>query len=230
MSNTLGITLARGGSKGVKDKNIRTVGGKPLLAWTIQQAQEAKKLDHYIVSTDSPSIAAVAREWGAEVIFRPAYLATDEAPSIGALIHGLDVAENLFSMEFDVLADIRNTNPTKLPSDIDGAIEKLIRTGADCVAGCTKLEDHHPSRIKMIVEDRLVDVWPEPEGGNRQDLAPDCYIRNGSIYAVRTAALREGVFFLGGVTRPWLMPLERSVNIDTEQDMLVCEMLLTAAK
>ena len=229
MSRVLGITLARGGSKGVRDKNIRDVAGKPLLAWTIEQALEAK-LDGYVVSTDSARIAGVARTYGATVIMRPDELATDTAPSIDALIHALDVSESAYNTEFDIVADIRNTNPTKLAYDIDGAIRKLIATGADCVAGVTKLEDHHPSRIKMIVEDRLVPVWPEPEGGQRQDLKPDVYIRNGSIYAVRTTALREGVFFNGGVTRPWLMPLERSVNIDSEMDLLVCEALLTSQK
>ena len=184
MSKVLGITLARGGSKGVRDKNIREVAGKPLLVWTIEQALEAK-LDEYVVSTDSARIAAVARKHGATVIMRPDELATDTATSISALIHALDTSERAYSTEFDIVADIRNTNPMKLAYDIDGAIRKLIATGADCVAGVTKLEDHHPSRIKMIVEDRLVDVWPEPEGGNRQDLKPDVYIRNGSIYAVR---------------------------------------------
>ena len=212
------------------NKNIREVAGKPLLAWTIEQALEAK-LDEYVVSTDSTQIAEVAREYGATVIMRPDELATDTATSIDALIHALDVTEMLAGQpEFDIVADIRNTNPTKLAYDIDGAIRKLIATGADCVCGVTKLEDHHPSRIKMIVEDRLVDVWPEPEGGNRQDLTPDCYIRNGSIYAVRTTALREGIFFLGGVTRPWVMPIERSVNIDNEMDLMICDALLTAAK
>ncbi len=212
------------------NKNIRGVAAKRLLEWTIEQALEAK-LDEYVVSTDSTQIAAVAREYGATVIMRPDELATDTATSIDALIHALDITEMLAGQpEFDIVADIRNTNPTKLAYDIDGAIRKLIATGADCVCGVTKLEDHHPSRIKMIVEDRLVDVWPEPEGGNRQDLTPDCYIRNGSIYAVRTTALREGIFFLGGITRPWVMPIERSVNIDTELDMLVCEALLTSQK
>ena len=229
MSKVLGITLARGGSKGVKDKNIREVGGKPLLVWTIEQALEAT-LDDYVVSTDSARIAAVARRYGAKVIMRPDELATDASPSIDALIHALDMSERAFKTEYDIVADIRNTNPLKTAEDIDGAVDKLIRTGADCVAGCTRLEDHHPSRIKMIVGDRLVPVWPEPEGGNRQDLTPDCYIRNGSIYAVRVAALREGVFFLGGVTRPWLMPIERSINIDTELDLMVCDVLLTARK
>jgi len=227
--SVLGITLARGGSKGVKDKNIREVGGKPLLAWTIEQALKSK-LDEYVVSTDSSRIAAVARRYGATVIMRPDELAQDDSPSIGALIHALDVSERAYGTEFDIVADIRNTNPMKLAYDIDGAVRKLIATGADCVCGVTKLEDHHPSRIKMIVEDRLIDVWPEPEGGQRQDLKPTTYIRNGSIYVVRSAALREGVFFLGGVTRPWEMPIERSVNIDTEMDLLTCEILLTSRK
>ena len=188
----LGITLARGGSKGVKDKNIREVGGKPLLAWTIEQALEAK-LDEYVVSTDGAKIAAVAREYGATVIMRPDELATDTAPSIDALIHALDTSESAYNTEFDIVADIRNTNPTKLAYDIDGAVRKLIATGADCVCGVTRLEDHHPSRIKMIVEDRLIDVWPEPEGGNRQEYV---LLQSGQLqrrnYLLRHIALLYG--------------------------------------
>ena len=226
--NVLGITLARGGSKGVKDKNIRIVGGKPLLAWTIKQAQEAKQIDRYLVSTDSAHIANLAREWGAEVINRPAHLATDSAPSIDALIHGLDVAEKHFGMEFDVVADIRTTNPLKSSDDIDECVRKLMSSGADTVCGVSKLGDTHPARIKTMLSDgRLVDVWPEPSGGNRQDLIPDCFIRNGSIYVTRVNALREGIHFSGGDIRGHLMPLERSVNIDNELDLLVCEALLS---
>jgi len=224
--NVLGITLARGGSKGVKNKNVRTVGGKPLLAWTIEQALSAELVDEYVVSTDSDRIAAVARRYGAKVIMRPDELATDESPSIDGLVHALDVCERTYGVEYPLVADIRATNPMKLSDDIDGCIRKLVSSGADTVCGVSKLDDHHPARIKFIVGDRLVDVWPE-HSGNRQDLVPDCYIRNGSVYAVRASALREGIHFTGD-TRPWVMPPERGINIDSELDVLICEALLTS--
>jgi len=226
MSKVLGITLARGGSKAVPKKNIRIVAGKPLIEWTIQEVNKCELIDRYVVSTDSEEISDVVSKLGVERIRRPDFLAMDNTPAIDALVHALDMVEHIYGEEYDIVADIRCTNPFKIASDIDGCIGKLLRTGADTVCGVSKLDDHHPARIKTIVGDRLIDVWPEPSG-NRQDLVPDVYIRNGSIYAVRASALREGIHFVGGDIRPWLMPLERSVNVDTELDLLICESLLT---
>ena len=225
-SRTLGITLARGGSVSVPKKNIRMVAGKPLIEWTIQEVNKCKLIDRYVVSTDSEEIASVVEALGVEVINRPDFLAMDNTPAIDALIHALDTVEHIYGEEYEIVADIRTTNPLKVASDIDGCIRKLMSSGADTVCGVSKLDDHHPARIKFIVGDRLVNVWPEPSG-NRQDLVPECYIRNGSIYAVRTSALREGILFTGD-TRPWLMPPERGVNIDSELDLLICEILLSS--
>src|SRR3990167_10601330 len=154
MKKVLGITCARGGSKGVRNKNIRDVAGKPLIAWTIEEAKKATLLSRYIVSTDSEEIAEVAKGHGAEVPFlRPAPLAYDWTPTYDVLKHALEWAEKEEEEEYDAIADIRCTNPFKVALDIDGAIDKLFRTGADAVIGVSKLEDHHPSRIKRIVND-----------------------------------------------------------------------------
>jgi len=226
--NVLGVTLARGGSKGVPRKNIRPINGKPLLAYTIEEALKSKFINKYVVSTEDKEIAAVAREYGADVINRPEELADDNTPSIDAIKHALIVSEDWWG-SFNVVADLRCTNPLKTVEDIDGAIEKLIRTGADVVVGVSKLEDHHPSRIKRIFQDRLIDfAWPEDPRGQRQDLKPDAYIRNGSIYIVRASAIMEGIHFLGtDEIRPWIMPLERSVNVDTELDFKLIEVMLS---
>ncbi|GAG08567.1 unnamed protein product, partial [marine sediment metagenome] len=174
-------------------------------------------------------ILAVAFEYGAQVIERPAELAQDDTPHLPALIHALDWAEDFYNTHFDAVADLRVTNPFKTALDIDMAIKKLSKTGADCIAGVSKLEDHHPSRIKMIFNDKLIDVWPEPDEGRRQDLKPDVYIRNGSIYIVRADLLRVGRFFIGSDldVRPWIMPPERGVNIDTEMDFRLAEAMIT---
>jgi len=226
--NVLGVTLARGGSKGVPRKNIRTINGKPLLAYTIEEALKSKFINKYVVSTEDKEIANVAHRYGADVINRPEELADDDTPSIDAIKHALIVSEDMWG-SFDVVADLRCTNPLKTVEDIDGAIGKLINTGADVVVGVSKLEDHHPSRIKRIFQDRLIDfAWPEDPRGQRQDLKPDAYIRNGSIYIVRASAIMEGIHFLGtDEIRPWIMPLERSVNVDTELDFKLIEVMLS---
>ena len=222
----LGVTLARGGSVAIKDKNIRSVGGKPMIVWTLDEVKKCKTIDHYVVSTDSAKIAGVVDAQGAQVLNRPEELAQNDTPAIDALIHALDTIETATGEQFDIVADIRVTNPMKLADDIDGCVRKLMSSGADVVCGISQLDDHHPSRIKYLVGDRLADVWPEPSG-NRQDLTPTCYIRNGSIYACRASALREGIHFSGGDIRGYVMPSERGINVDSELDLLVCNALLS---
>ena len=224
--STLGITLARAGSKGVLGKNTKMLAGKPLIAYTIEEALKAP-LDYYVVSTDSDKIAEVAKDYGANVIMRPKRLAQDHTPTLDALLHALEHTENEHDENYDIVCDIRCPNPFKTVFDISGAIDKLVRTGADAVIGVCKVEDKHPSRLKRIFRDRLVDIWPEPASGNRQDLAPDVYVRNGSIYVVRRAGLEEGIHIkLSDNVRPWIMPAERSLNIDTEMDFMLAEALM----
>ena len=128
---------------------------------------------------------------------------------------------------YDAVADIRCTNALKTYEDIDGMVQMLVETGADVVCGVTRLEDHHPSRIKMMMPDKkLVDVWPEPKSGLRQDLTPEVYIRNGSVYVVRMSALMAGIHFQGGDIRGFEMPEERSLNVDSEMDLLATEVML----
>ena len=224
---TLGITLARGGSRGIPGKNIKMLAGKPLIAYTIEEALKCTLLDRYVVSTDSDEIAEVAKKYGANVIMRPKRLAQDHTPTLDALLHALECAESEHDKNYDIVADIRCPNPFKLTYDIDGAIDKLVRTGADAVIGVCKVTDKHPSRLKRLHRDRLVDIWPEPASGNRQDLEPDVYVRNGSVYVVRRAGLEEGIHIkLSDNVRPWIMPEERSVNIDTLMDFLLAEALM----
>jgi CMP-N,N'-diacetyllegionaminic acid synthase len=222
MSKVLGITLARGGSKDVPRKNIRDLAGIPLLAHTILEVRRCQNVDEYVISTDDREIAAVADEYNARVIMRPPHLATDTTPTLPCLLHAIEEVGG----EWDIVADIRCTNPFKLYSDIDGAIEKLIRTDADAVIGVSRIMDGHPARLKRIFRDRLVDVWPEPSSGQRQDMKPEVYIRNGSLYIVKRDALEKGILIkLSDNVRPWIMPEERSVNIDTELDFLLAEVI-----
>ena len=223
----LTIIPARGGSKGLPRKNIAMLNGKPMLAYSIEEALKSQLINRYVVSTDDEEIRLAAEAYGAETIERPSHLALDDTPTWDALRHALLQCEEEDG-EYDLIADIRCTNPLKTAKDIDGAIGKLIRTGADSVIGVAKLEDHHPYRIKRLFKDRILDFGgPEPDGFNRQDLKPDAYIRNGSIYISRRATFMEGVHIRGSdETRPWVMPPERSVNVDTELDLLLVETLL----
>ena len=221
----LGLTMARGGSRGVPRKNVRMVAGKPLLVWTIEEAMKSKMLDRYIVSTDDVEIRDIAAKNGAETPFMEPH-SDGTGPLAKRILWVLDQLEE-HGDYYPIVADIRCTNALKTWQDIDACISMLLRTGADVVCGITRMEDHHPSRLKQMMPDgRLVDVWPEPESGLRQDLRPPVYIRNGSIYVVRTQALREGIHFQGGDVRGYEMPIERSINVDTELDLLATEVML----
>lgn len=223
----LGITGARGGSKGVPRKNARELAGLPLIAYTIMEAKRCSRLDDYVVATDDREIAAIAEEYGAEYVMLPSHLTHDDSPLLPALRYALEEVEEQNGKDYGIVADLRCTNPLKLASDIDGAIDKLVRTSADAVIGVARVEDGHPARLKIIFRDRLVGIWPEPKSGLRQDLEPEVYIRNGSIYVVRRAAFEEGIHIgVSDNVRPWIMPGDRSINIDTEMDFLLAEALI----
>ena len=225
----LGITLARGGSKSVPAKNIRPVGGAPLIAYTIAEALRSRAITRYIVSTDDEEIRSVAVRYGAEAPFlRPAHLSTDQASSMEALQHAVRWIEEQESCQYDYVVELMCTNPMKTVQDIDGALEKLIKTGADSVIGMSRLEDHHPARIKKIVDDRIVDFCvPEIINSRRQDLKPDAFIRNGSIYAMRRDSLmKDNARYGTQNSRPYVMPAERFVNVDSPIDFKLAELLL----
>jgi CMP-N,N'-diacetyllegionaminic acid synthase len=209
--------------------------GKPLLAWTLETVDKSKYIDTYVVSSDDRNILEVARaSWfGVNTIRRPNELARDDTPTLPALQHAVTISEELFRTKFDYIIEIRATSPLKTTEDIDGCIERLIETGADSVIGVTALEDHHPARAKWLDEQgRIRDFVPEPQSGRRQDLTPKAYVRNGTIYALKRDAVmgEHGKLFGHEFSLGYEMPAERSVNIDTELDWKLAELLMGGAK
>tara|TARA_B000000460_G_C21525108_1_gene397922 strand:- start:111 stop:806 length:696 start_codon:yes stop_codon:yes gene_type:complete len=225
----LGITLARGGSKGVLKKNIRTLCSKPLIQYTIDEALKSNLINNYIVSTDDKEIALIAEKLGAGVPFlRPTKYATDRASSVSALQHAVNFMEKINSIKYDIIVELMCTNPLKTFKDIDAAISKMIETNASSVIAVHELEDHHPARIKKIVDDKIVDfAVEEPNEARRQDLKPKAYIRSGSIYCMkREYLMEENKRYGGSNSRPYLLPPERAINIDTEIDFLIAEQVM----
>ena len=229
----LGITLARGGSKSVLEKNIRPISGIPLIGYTISEALKSQFLTRYIVSTDSSKIQQLAIKYGAECPFiRPKELSTDEVSSVSALQHAVDWIEDQEGEAYDFVVELMCTNPMKTVEDIDSSIEKLITTGADSVIAVHVLEDHHPARIKKIVNDKIEDfcIQEVPES-RRQDLKPNAYIRSGSIYALKRNHLMIDSRRYGSEnSRPYILPVDRAVNVDTEIDFLIAEVLIKKSK
>lgn len=223
------VTLARGGSKGVPRKHVRDLCGKPVLAWTIEAVAGSRYHDDYAVSSDDQEILVIAEAMGAYAIPRPADLATDKSPTLPALRHAVSACEAHFDKEYRYIVEIRATAPLMASTDIDGAVELLVKSGADSVIGVTKLEDHHPYRAKWLDGQGYIrDFMPEPKSGRRQDCKPEAYIRNGTIYAFKRMALMGpgGKLFGHENSLGYCMPPERSVNIDTEMDFKMCTLLM----
>ena len=217
--SVLAITLARGGSKGVPKKNITDLNGKPLLQYTIDEAKKSKYIDHYIVSTDDIEIENVCRD------LNTTYFQRENATDVQTSADGLwEVV--MCHNRYDYIIEIMATNPLKTVEDIDGVIEKIDTTGADSVVSVVRIWDNHPSRVKYIRDDKLMDFFPEVPESRRQDLMPEAYVRNGSIYAMTYEQLKIKQQRSGKNNRPYIMPKERTINIDEPIDLKLAELLM----
>ena len=222
----LEVIPARGGSKGVPKKNVKLLGGKPLIAYSIEAARAAKRLTRVIVSTDDEEIAEVSRRWGADAPFlRPAELATDAAKAVPVIQHALEEMEGRDDQVYDAVMMLQPTTPFRTGADIDRAIEILEKTGADSVISVVDVEGHHPARMKYLEDGRLIDpdFCEAYENQPRQELRP-MYLRNGMIYLTRREVMRSGSF-KGSDCRALIVETHRSVNIDTPLDFELAEFL-----
>jgi CMP-N-acetylneuraminic acid synthetase len=224
----LGVVTARGGSKGIPRKNIAPLLGKPLLAYTAEAALAAKRLTRTILSTDDEEIARVGREFGLEVpFFRPVELALDETPTLAVLqdvVSKLEAGGDIY----DAVFTLQPTTPLRRSQDIDGSIELLQRTNADSVISFVEVGEKHPARMKFITrEGQVIDpAFAEQfEGQRRQDL-PKMYLREGSVYLTRRAVLMEQCSLKGRDCRAWIIPENRTCNIDTPFDLFIAEQML----
>jgi CMP-N-acetylneuraminic acid synthetase len=229
---TLAIIPARGGSKGVPNKNIRSLAGKPLIAYTIEAAKDSKVLTHTVVSTDSEEIATIVKSLGASVPFmRPPVLATDMAASLPVIQHAVNEMEAILKCRFDAIVMLQPTCPLRSASDIDEAVDKLFNSGADSVISVVDVGGHHPLRMKRIVGDRLINYIEQgAEDMRPRQILPPTYIRNGALYVARRETIMEKQSFVGEDCRAYIMPSDRSVNIDVFEDLLVAEHYLLAKK
>ena len=226
---TLGIVTARGGSKAIPRKNIVDLLGKPLLAYTAEAALAARRLDRVVLSTDCEEIARVGESWGLEVPFmRPDELARDETPTVPVLQHVVRELEQAGD-SFDAVFALQPTAPLRRPSDIDGAIELLETSRADSVISFVDVGEKHPYRMKLVDSAGRVSnpsfAVRDCDTMRRQDLPP-LYLREGSVYVALRDLLMEHGVLQGRDCRAWLIPAERTVNIDTPFDLLLAEILL----
>ena len=227
--NILGLTLARGGSKGIPKKNIKYINGKPLIGHTIEHALESGIFTDYIVSTDCEIIAEVAELYGAKVPFlRPDELSGDTVLSRDCVKHAVLECERIYNTKYDYVIELPCVAPLRNSSHIKEAFNKLVSSGADSVTSVVQMQDKHPVRMKRIVNGKLQDFcseYPEGEASRRQDLEL-CYIRNGAIYSMTRDCIVKDFSRHGKNCLAYIMDEEVSVNIDTLMDFKLAEILL----
>jgi len=223
----LTIIPARGGSKGVPRKNIRELGGKPLIAYTIEAAIGSSFIDRFIVSTDDEEVAEISRRWGAEVPFlRPAEFASDTAKAIEVVKHALLEMEKLDNCEYKVIVYLEPPAPFKTSKDIDTCIEFFFKYNPASVISVNEANQFHPILMKKIEDNHLKPIWKnEPEGVPRQMYSPTAYMRNGAVYVLKKENILNDVFY-GDPVVPYIMPDERSICIDSMLDWYAAEAMI----
>ncbi|MFP9193838.1 cytidylyltransferase domain-containing protein [Natrialbaceae archaeon A-CW1-1] len=224
--HVVAIVPARGGSKTLPGKNIKNLGGKPLIAWAIETANETEEIDRIIVSTDDTDIADVATEYGAEVLERPTHLATDDALVIDTIRHTIAACDLSATAEYVVM--LEPTSPLRTSTDIKRCLDRLSDEDEeyDSVATFTDAE-LNPHRVWQLTEDDPEPYLPEADPWQPRQQLPDAYQLTGAVYAFRTDAVtEEGTSLLFGNAGAVLMPQRRAVDIDTELDFQLAEQLL----
>lgn len=225
----LGAIFARGGSKGVPRKNIKLLAGKPLIAYAIETAKAVPLIDRVIVSTDDEEIAAVARQYGAEVPFmRPEELARDDTPELLAWKHAVDTMEKQLGHAVDVLVSIPTTSPLRAPQDVIACIQKLVDTDADIVITVTEAHRSPYFNMVTLTPDGTARLAIQPSAAlvRRQD-APVVYDMTTVAYAARADYIKKTTAIMTGKVKAVLVPKERALDIDTLLDFEIAEFLMS---
>ena len=219
----LAIIPARGGSKGIPRKNIRPLLGKPLITYNIEQAQRARLVNRVLVSTDDAEIAAISRQYGAEVVWRPAEISGDTASSESALLHALEHLRQAEGYQPDLLVFLQCTSPLTLAEDIDKTIQALLTAQADCALAVIPfhyfiwkpdesgdaLGVNHDKRVRLLRQER------EPQ-----------YLETGAVYVMRAAGFESARHRFFGKTALHVMPAERRLEIDDPVDFEIARVLM----
>ena len=227
MKKILSIILARGGSKGIKDKNIKKLGKLPLIAWTIKEALKSKKNLTVYLSTDSKKIANIGKRYGAKIPFiRPKKFAKDTSSSVDAIEHAINFLKKK-NLNFDYVLLLEPTSPLRTYQDIDRAINKITSKNYDSLVSVSKLEAFHPSFLYKQNRKGYLSPFRESVKKNirRQDLET-MYFLEGSIYISKVTTLMKKRTFCHDKTIPFIMPKWKSIEIDDKLDLVMAEAII----
>lgn len=221
----LAVIPARGGSKGIPNKNIRPFAGRSLIAHTIEQAQKTERISRVIVSTESKKIATVARRYGAEVPFlRPKKMAGDKSPVVDAIVHLLENLKTRQQYVPDVLLLLQPTSPLRTPEDIDGALDLFFKQECDAVVTVCRTEQ----LVFTKDEGERLQLESNPaflKSSNRQMLPPTYKFDGCTVYVIKPRALLREHTFVPKSTCAYVMPRWRTVDLDEPEDFIVGELV-----
>jgi CMP-N,N'-diacetyllegionaminic acid synthase len=223
--SVLAVVPARGGSKGLARKNTRLCAGKPLVAWSIEAATEARHVDRVILSSEDPEIIETARSRGCEVPFvRPLELAADTSSMVDVVLHALAT----LGTSYDYVVLLQPTSPLRVARDVDGCLE-----AAHLAASPSAVSVAEPAKSPYWMYTRdavglLSPLFPTEARANRRQDLPTVYALNGAVYAVSTVWFARTKAFVTSETVGYVMPPERSVDVDSALDFALCEALLVA--
>jgi CMP-N,N'-diacetyllegionaminic acid synthase len=217
----LAIVPARGGSKRVPGKNVRVVGGKPLIAWTLDAARKSRYVDHLAVSSDDEGILELAARLGCDTsLRRPDALATDETPGTDPVLHAIGALPG-----FDIAVLLQPTSPLRRPTDIDACIEKCATPGVNACVSVTPSRENPEWLYRLDTRGCMIPALSRTAG--LAGAAGSLYVLNGAVYAARLPWLREHRTFLTPETAGYVMPDEYSLDIDTPQDLKLADLMLS---
>lgn len=226
----LGFVPARSGSKGIPQKNICRLNGKPLIAYTIEEAKKSTLIDRLMVSTDSEEIAEISRKYGAEVPFlRPVEIAGDTSTIEEALLDALKRLTKLDNYKPEIIVLLQPTSPLRKAIHIDESINLLIEKGADCVVSVSKPMEHPCDMVYWDPSDKMQFLFKEIliKAGKiqRQDY-PECYFLTGALYTFTYEGLIRTESRFGPRTVPYIMKGVDSIDIDAMDDLVIAESIL----
>lgn len=221
-NRVLAVIPARGGSKGVRRKNLRPIGGKPLIAWTIETAKQSKYIDRLVLSSEDMEIIAIARQWAIEVPFiRPAELAADHVSGLDVFAHALKMLPG-----YDIGVLLQPTSPLRSTSDIDGCVEACVEHNADTAISVTEVSKS-PYWMYMEGQDGFLRPLIDTPYSitQRQDL-PRAFCPNGAVFVARCNYFLKAGSFQSKTMKGFLMPRIRSVDIDEELDFKIIDAIV----
>lgn len=227
-SKVLALIPARRGSKGLPGKNVRSLAGKPLVAWTIESALAATSLDHVVVSTDDPLVVDIAAAYGLNPPFlRPADLSSDTATTVDVALHVLDFLDQNEGRTFEYLVLLEPTSPLREPADIDGVVRRLVDSGGELEAVVTVGRTRHsPALLKSLQGELVASLWPSLRNTGRRQTDEVAYFPFGVAYGVTVDALTRQKTFYPARTGWYAIQRYQEFEIDDIFDFMCVEAVM----